>query len=163
MFVFSEPVESHEEHASVFKTEIKIQALDFLLRYPDFLSLELLDLLESNNVKDTEVKQIIQSIFSSNEPTLRVDEMEKFFHGAYESIDATIAFLSSIGFIKYESKKRRDGKKYEKSYYLTHYGSDKINSQLSKIESVKWYIDRCLLIQKYFGHFSGSDLKQRAV
>ncbi len=32
-----------------FYTEIKIQALDFLLRYPDFLSCELMDLMANDS------------------------------------------------------------------------------------------------------------------
>ena len=62
LYTFSEPVQIVEkaEVAKVFYTEIKIQALDFLLRYPDFLSCELMDLMSSNNHID---KSEIKSIF----------------------------------------------------------------------------------------------------
>ncbi len=161
LYVFSEPLNNDPHYFSVFRTEIKIQALDFLLRYPDFFSLELLDLYSSENLNTNEIQETIKQIFSSNEPVLRVEEMEKFFHGAYESIDDVIAFLSSISFIKYESKRRRDGKEYEKHYYLTHLAKGKIEQQLTQIESVKWYLERCLLIKKYFDGFSGTELKKR--
>ncbi|WP_273005327.1 hypothetical protein, partial [Leeuwenhoekiella blandensis] len=66
----------------VFRTEIRIQALDFLLRYPDFLSAELMNLLEENSSFDrNEVKITIENIYQNREPEIRVEEMEKFFHG----------------------------------------------------------------------------------
>ena len=51
LYTFSKPIqkESNTNIARVFYTEIKIQALDFLLRYPDFLSCELMDLMANDN------------------------------------------------------------------------------------------------------------------
>lgn len=78
----------------VFRTEIKIQAIDFLLRYPDFLSMELMDLMDNDlSINPNEIKTIIQTIYQEKEPEIRVEEMEKFFHGAYESIDDVIEVI----------------------------------------------------------------------
>jgi hypothetical protein len=146
----------------IFRTEIKIQALDFLLRYPDFLSMELMDLMDNDSSLDrTEIQKIVEDIYQSREPDLRVEEMEKFFHCAYESIDDVIAYMVGVGFVKHESKKRTDGKKYDKIYYLTRTCADKIETSLKIIPSVDWYFKRCELIKKYFGRFSGSELKTR--
>lgn len=160
LYVFSEPVEN-DTLASVFRTEMRIQALDFLLRYPDFLSMELLKTIADNPQNSDTVRTIVRNIFNHQEPELRVDEMQKFFHGAYESIDDVIAFLCSTGFIKYESKRRTDGKEFEKLYHLTHTGKTKIESSLLNVPSVKWYLDRCQLIQTFFGSLNGSELKRR--
>ena len=92
---------------------------------------------------------------------MRVEEMEKFFHGAYESIDDVIAYLVSVGLITHESKKRSDGKTYDKIYYITYEGSNKISQFLNDISAVEWYYDRCMLIKEYFGSFSGTELKSR--
>lgn len=162
LYTFCERQNETEEIYGLFKNEIKIQALDFLLRYPDFLSLELLDLLDHDNTLDhIEIKNTILSIYEQNEPELRIEEMEKFFHGAYESIDEVIAFLVSVGFLKHDSKKRIDGKTYDKHYYITKACSHRIETTLTNIESVKWFFDRCSLIKKYFDKFSGTELKQR--
>ena len=163
LYSFSEAIENDTtERVAEFRTEVKIQAIDFLLRYPDFLSRELIDLLENNPQKeDTEIKTIVKEIFTNQEPEVRVEEMEKFFHGAYESIDDIIAFLISINFIEYESKKRRDGKEYDKIYYLTKFGKEKIENNLKNIPSVEWYFNRCALIKKHLGQFNGSELKKR--
>ncbi len=145
-----------------FRTEIKIQALDFLLRYPDFLSIELMDLMDNDpTINRDEVKQIIKNIYQNKEPDIRVEEMEKFFHGAYESIDDVISFLVSVGFVTHDSKKRTDGKTYDKIYYITQECTNKIKNNLKGIPAVAWYFDRCKLIKKYFDKFSGTELKAR--
>ncbi|MEM6265380.1 MAG: hypothetical protein AAGI38_22955, partial [Bacteroidota bacterium] len=134
--------------------------MDFLLRYPDFLSMELMSLMDTDTtISREEVKGIIQLIYKNKEPEIRVEEMEKFFHGAYESIDDVIAFLVSIGFIKYDSKKRVDGKNYDKIYYINKIGAEKIEASLITIPSLSWYFERCSLIKRFFGHFSGTELK----
>lgn len=164
LYTFSEPIQivEKEDIAKVFYTEIKIQALDFLLRYPDFLSCELMDLMDNNNqIIKSEIQSIIKEIYTNEEPTLRVEEMQKFFFGAYESIDGIILFLKSVGFVDFESKRRSDLQTYDKTYYITNRCIQQIENNLLNIPSVKWYNDRCTLIKKYFGKFNGSDLKKR--
>ncbi|WDO12386.1 hypothetical protein MH928_13765 [Flavobacterium sp. WW92] len=163
LYVFCERSKSDDsQYFGIFRSEIKIQALDFLLRYPDFLSMELMNLMDNDSSIDrNEIKNVISKIYSDNEPDLRVEEMEKFFHGAYESIDEVIAFHVSIGFIKHESKKRIDGKTYDKNYYVTLDCADRIESSLKLVSAMQWYFERCELIKKYFDKFTGSQLKSR--
>ena len=81
----------------MFYAEIKIQALDFLLRYPDFLSCELMDLMANDNsINKSEIQSIIKEIYANEEPMLRVEEMQKIFFGTYESIDGVILFLNRL-------------------------------------------------------------------
>jgi hypothetical protein len=164
LYTFSRPIyiEENDEIAGVFQTEIKIQALDFLLRYPDFLSCELMDLMANDSSIDkSEIQTIIKEIYHDEEPVLRVDEMQKFFYGAYESIDSIILFLKSVRFIDFESKRRSDLQPYDKTYYITKRCVQQVESSLLSIPSVKWYHDRCKLIKKYFDHYNGSELKKR--
>lgn len=163
LYVFCErSVDADSDYFGVFRSEIKIQALDFLLRYPDFLSIELMDLMDNDSsISQDEISEVINEIYLNNEPQLRVEEMEKFFHGAYESIDEVIAFHVSIGFLKHESRKRADGKTYDKTYYVTPYCAERIENHLKTIPAVHWYFKRCELIKKYFGKFTGSQLKIR--
>lgn len=164
LYTFSKPIRLKEnaEIARVFHTEIKIQALDFLLRYPDFLSCELMDLMNTDgSINKSEIQAIIKKIYQDEEPTLRVDEMQKFFYGAYESIDSIILFLKSVGFVDFDSKRRSDLQPYDKVYYITQRCIQQIESNLLNIQSVKWYYDRCGLIKEYLGHFNGTELKKR--
>lgn len=164
LYTFSRPIqkESNTNIARVFYTEIKIQALDFLLRYPDFLSCELMDLMANDNsINKSEIQSIIKEIYANEEPILRVEEMQKFFFGAYESIDGVILFLKSVGFVDFESKRRSDLQTYDKTYYITNRCIQQIENNLLNIPCVKWYYDRCELIKRYFDIFNGSDLKKR--
>ena len=163
LYTFCEPLDNNlKNYYGVFRTEIKIQALDFLLRYPDFLSFELMDLMDSNSLIDrASVKGTIKNIYKDREPKIRVEEMEKFFHGAYENIDDVIAYLVSVGFLRHDSKKRTDGKTYDKNYFVTNDCSENIEKYLKNIPAVKWYFDRCELIKKYFDQFTGTELKSR--
>ena len=91
-----------------------------------------MNLLEENSSFDrNEVKITIENIYQNREPEIRVEEMEKFFHGAYESIDEVIAYLVSVGFIQHDSKKRTDGKTYDKNYFITKSCADKMPYNLS--------------------------------
>lgn len=154
--------EDTKGYYGIFRSEIKIQALDFLLRYPDFLSMELMSLIDEGAAIDqTEIREIIHQIYQQKEPEIRVEEMEKFFNGAYESIDEVIAFHVSIGFLHHESKKRTDGKNYDKQYYITNDCVKRIEEHLKEIAAVKWYFDRCELLKRYFNHFPGTELKTR--
>lgn len=168
LYFFSEEIDSSSElrpeFVKVFKSEVKMQKIDFLIRYPDYLASELLFLVESSNPKanKNEIKEIIRGIFRDNEPELRREEMLRFFFGAYEDIDDIIAFLVSRNFIKYESKRSVDQRVFNKAYYLTKFGVDKIENEiLSNLAKANWYKERCELINKYFGDLTGSELKFR--
>jgi len=161
LFYFSENYSSteHPEHKRNFKSEVRIQKIDFLIRNPDYLAYELLTLAAAEPLKKPEIKAIVKSIFNSSEPQLRRMEMERFFFGAYEDIDDVIGFLKSIDFIDFTSKKSTDLKTIEKQYFVTEFGINKVNSALSNLQALNWYVRRCELIKKYFGDLSGSQLK----
>ncbi|MCI5140072.1 MAG: hypothetical protein D3922_17065 [Candidatus Electrothrix sp. AR1] len=161
LFFFSEDYSDPENSTlkKIFKSEIRIQAIDFLLRNPDYFAYELLYFIKEGKVDADEVQPIIKQIFRDKEPTIRKLEMEILFYGAYEDIDDVISFLKSVGLIEYRSKVRRDMKVTGKEYYLTKDAIDKVEKNLRSIASVQWYIQRCELIKKYFGKITGSKLK----
>lgn len=47
----------------------------------------------------------------------------------------------------------------EKSFYITNFADRKMKTYMDNVSYLKWYIDRCLLIKKYFGDYSGTQLK----
>lgn len=149
----------HSKCCKVLHTEVKIQKLDFLLRNPDYLAYELLELLENGDVDKTEIRDVIKDIFAEKEPEIRRLEMEKFFFGAYEDIDQVIAFLVSCGFIQYVSKCDNKLRVIKKSYFVTREAENKMKENLKSIDALNWYIMRCALIKRYFGDYSGTKLK----
>ncbi|WP_068773774.1 hypothetical protein [Paenibacillus sp. FJAT-26967] len=143
----------------VLQSEVKIQKIDFLLRNPDYLAYELLELIKTGTVSKTEIRDVIKKIFVDNEPEVRRLEMEKFFFGAYEDIDHVIAFLISCGFIEYSSERDTSLRVIKKSYYVTDEADEKMAENLKSLGLSNWYVNRCGLIKKYFGDYSGSNLK----
>ncbi|MNW54763.1 hypothetical protein D3C74_323800 [compost metagenome] len=143
----------------VLHSEVRIQKIDFLLRNPDYLAYELLELIRTGRVNKTEIRDVIKKIFVDNEPEVRRLEMEKFFFGAYEDIDQVIAFLMSCGFIEYSSERDKSLRVIKKSYYVTNEAHEKMIENLKSLEMLNWYVNRCGVIKKYFGDYSGSNLK----
>lgn len=160
IYFFSEET-SDNDYPHLLYGEIKIQAIDFFLRNPDYLAFELLNIASKEATKSSEIKKIVKKIYHSSEPEIRRVEMEKFFYGAYEDIDDIIAFLCSTGLLKYESKMRTDMRVAEKHYYVTKYGVEKLKYAEANIQVAKWYFDRCGIIKDYLGGTTGSELKAR--
>lgn len=162
LYFFSEDYinEDNPELVKVFYSEVRIQKIDFLIRYPDYLCFELIEQKTASN--KYEIQNIIKDIFKSNEPEVRREEMLRYIYGAYEDIDNIISFWISTGFIKYDSKINVAGKYYDKSYYITQKGIRKIeNDILGNMDSAQWYIERCKLIKKYLGGMGGTELKDK--
>ncbi|MEZ7498176.1 hypothetical protein QO200_05425 [Flavobacterium sp. Arc3] len=161
LYYFSESYSDSDypSRKKIFKSEVRIQKIDFLLRNPDYFAYELLNIAIKDDSKKPEIKQIIKEIFDKDEPVIRRLEMERFFFGAYEDIDDVIGFLKSIDFIDFSSKKSSDLKTIEKQYFITETAIAKIKNEISNFSSLQWYISRCELIKKYFGNLSGTQLK----
>lgn len=144
----------------LLKSEVRIQKLDFLIRYPSYLCYELILMVQEDPKQDrTSIKRIVKDIFDSQEPELRTNDMKKFLYGAWEKLDKTVAFLMAHGLVYFDSKRGSTLKQYQKEYYLTQYGKNKVEAGLKAINSFKWYEQRCEMIKKYFGDLKGSDLK----
>ena len=161
LFYFSEDYSLIEnpEYKRIFRSEVRIQKIDFLIRNPDYLSYELLLIAANDITKKSEIQKIVKEIYDTAEPQFRRLEMERFFFGAYEDIDDVIGFLKSIGFISFTSKKSSGLKTIEKQYFVTQQAISKTTSAINDLPALQWYIKRCELIKKYFGNLTGSQLK----
>ncbi len=148
--------------ARVFYSEVKIQKIDFLLRYPSYLCFELLRLHQETGVPSgADVQQIVSNIFAKGEPELRTDEMKRFFFGAYQDLDDIIGFLKSVGLVEFRKQTSLGLKDIRKAYFLTQDGIQRIERGLANVPSASWYFDRCQLIKRYFADASGTQLKNR--
>lgn len=160
IYFFAEKTDN-KELPLLFYSEIKIQAIDFFIRNPDYLAFELLTIAASDSEKSKEIKGIVRTIYRSEEPVIRRIEMEKFFYGAYEDIDDIIAFLSSRNLLKYESKLRTNMRVAEKHYYITKYAKEILTRVEKDFHTAKWYFARCKIIKAYLGGSTGSEMKAR--
>lgn len=160
LYFFSEETDDPSRPRLLYG-EIKIQAIDFFIRNPDYLAYELLKIAEEDPSKASKIKSIVKSIYNHSEPQLRRVEMEKFFYGAYEDIDDIIAFLVSRGLLHYESKVRTNMRVAEKHYYLTSVAVKKLDTAKESLPVAKWYFDRCQIIKEHLGGVTGSQLKSK--
>ena len=148
LYFFSEDYEDDKNtnHKKIFETETRIQKLDFLLRNPDYLAHELLEIakVEPNNASD--IKNIVKEIFQNNEPIIRRHEMERFFYGAYQDLDDVIGFLISVGLIDFSSKVSTTLKITNKRYFITSLAIEKVEKVLPNLPSLQWYMKKIMLI-----------------
>jgi hypothetical protein len=162
IYFFSEPYNNalSPSLACSFRSEVKIQKIDFLIRYPSYLGYELLRRYEQNGFPNRDAAEsIVRAIFADEEPRLRTDDMKRFFYGAYEELDDIIAFLKSRGLVEMQSQKNSALRDTQKVYYVTHFGVERIQNGLAQVPAAQWYFDRCNLIKTYLGDLSGSELK----
>jgi len=162
LFFFSEVYNDPQKPnlVKILYSEVRIQKIDFLLRYPSYLCDELMNLIDKEKSLKSEITEEIEMILANDEPKLKTKEMQRFFFGAYDKLDEIIAFLWGYGFIKFDSRRRLNMTQHQKVYFLTKYGEEKINQGLSKIAVFDWYVSRCKLIKKYFGDLTGTELKE---
>lgn len=155
--------EDEDQFKCALRSEYYIQKLDFLLRNPDYLCLELLSEISNGQIldKQEEVQSIILDIYRKEEPVLRRIPMQRFFYGAYERLDEVESFLTSVDFLKVRPQGNLD-RVQVKNYYLTLKGYNYITEELlPNCNGVDWYNYRCLIIKRFLGHISASELKNR--
>ena len=143
---------------SYIESETKIQKIDFWIRYPDHLSYALLLGCKPGGdltMQRDEIKGVVQRIFHDNEPTLRNVPMPKYLRGAYEPIDRVMAFLTSrsLAFCRVMDARSR------KRFILTKKGGAVIEAIQKECPQTAWYVTRCRLVQEYFGHLNGLELR----
>jgi hypothetical protein len=157
MFLFVDDDKNYSHHIN---SELKLQKLDFWLRYPDHLALALLRLCQPGEPfarQALDIQQIVINIFTAEEPHLRWIPMRRFFHGAYEPLDRAMLFLSSRK-LAYRIVDRLQPRT---TYYLTAKGRTVVERMARECLEVQWYIDRCQLINRFFGDLSGFDIRKQ--
>jgi len=84
---------------SEMRSQLRLQALDFWLRNPDYLADELLN--EYDRIGDASLVEEARRILDDREPEVRRLPMTKYMFGAYEPLDDVLAPLVTYGLIKH--------------------------------------------------------------
>lgn len=141
---------------SVFKGEVRLQAFDFWIRYPDYLSLELLDLYDATG--NTKYLEAVCDIVKNEEPDLRKIPMVRYLFGAYESLADALSILKSRKLIHvagwYINPNFRD-----KKYLLTKKGRELCKTAVHNHPVLGWYNERAILVAEVAGNKGGMALK----
>jgi hypothetical protein len=143
----------------VFRSEARLQALDFWMRNPDYLANELLN--EYERTGQAEFLKEAHRIFDSREPDLRRFPMVRFFFGAFEPLDEALSLLRSHDFIRIQRQGVPGHQVYEHVYALTAAGRGAMEELAKLGPELQWYVDRAQLVVRIAGDSGGRALKGR--
>lgn len=146
---------------SVVRAEKKLQALDFWMRYPDYLVSELLDMYDEDPVANDYLLDEAINVLAGVEPDLRQLGMLRNWFGAYGALDDALATLVYLGLVKYDREIKKDGVGVkERSYYLLTAGAA-LADELAVVDLLSWYAERAKLVALVARGETGNQLKNR--
>lgn len=163
LFLLVEGSEPLAEPASngairIFRGEARLHALDFWVRYPDYLAAELLDRFELEmQIEDLDV---VDTILSAEEPDIRRLPMIRYFFGAYDPIDTAISILVSRRLVVITG--RKSGAKVQETDFLILARAIELASDIMhKAPILRWYADRAKVVATLAGARTGTALKKQ--
>lgn len=139
--------------------QARLQAMDFWMRYPDYLADELLNEYAAGRMGG-EAVTIASEILASREPDIRRFPMIRWFFGAYEPLDDALALLRSVGFVTV----RRSGTPEQvqrHDYFLLSAGREGARKLCADVPEFAWYAIRAELVGRVAGQTGGAALKDR--
>ncbi|RZK66375.1 MAG: hypothetical protein EOO92_25310, partial [Pedobacter sp.] len=155
----SDQISNHPDgYVGFFDGKAKLHALDFWVRYPDFLAYELL-----NKYDDTgEEKYLLkaESIIEDQEPDLRSIPMIRYRFGAFENLHESLSLLVSKGLV-YQDGDKSDQTIKAYYYYITPLSVQLVDDVTAEFPLLAWYDERAKLVKEIAGPLGGSALKER--
>lgn len=140
----------------VFIGEKRLMAIDFLVRYPDYLANSLLDLFEVG--RDPKILATVRTIFDTNEPDVRVVRMVRWRRGAFQNIETALSILHSRRLVR-TMKKSLGGDRYQHEFVIGEQATAFIDEAMRDQPTLAWYRDRARLAMLVAGDRSGTNLK----
>jgi hypothetical protein len=138
--------------------EMRVQAMDFWLRNPDYLAWALLD--TSDTTGDTSlVAEAARILSAEEEPDLRTVPMLRWRYGAWEALDDRLSLLASYGLAV--DVRRGENLGGRRDIYLLEDGRQVIVRLLDEVPELRWYEDRARLVRIVAGDAGGEELKAR--
>lgn len=144
---------------AVIRAELRLQALDFWLRNPDYLAGELLTMVEVGVLANDEYLPVVEGLLNNPEPDLHWYPMPRWHHGAYEAIDDAFSVLSAYGLAQV-TRKGGIKKTARSQFFLTEAGRKAVED-LRTEKVLSWYTDQVKLVALVAGTDVGSKLKSR--
>lgn len=138
----------------VFRGEKRAMAMDFLVRYPDYLADALLDRYETEG--DPSLLAQAEAIFDADEPSERLVGMVRWHRGAFQNIETALSILRAYGMVtpfRQTSGQRRHDFRIEPAAFPF------MEDVIRQHPSLAWYRDRAGLVSTLAGLRSGSSLK----
>ena len=141
------------------RSELRLQALDFWMRNPDYLADEVITQIEEGKLPDTYLA-VARGLLDDAEPDLHYYPMPRWFYGAYEAIDDAMALLETYGLATFRRTGEPGAKSHRNQLFLTAAGETAV-AELTSDAVLGWYPRQAELVAKVAGDTVGSKLKQR--
>jgi hypothetical protein len=146
-----------QDAVAVIRAESRLQAMDFWLRNPDYLALELLELYEVRG-GDASYLALARDVLVDDDPEMRTFPMLRYLFGAWEELDAALNLLRcyrlAIQIRRGQDESRR------RDFYLLERGETLIVDAIADSEVLGWYAERARLVAKVAGACGGDELKR---
>lgn len=145
-------------NAAIFRGKTRLHAMDFWVRYPDYLAFEMISLYKSGGQEG--LLSEAERIFECNEPDLRRIPMIRYKFGAFERIDDALSPLVSKGLLRISGKKR--GQDISEVDYLISQRTLRLVQEIPRdFPELEWYEQRARLVVEISGNRKGRVLKER--
>lgn len=145
------------EYPRRFEGETRLQALDFWVRYPDYLADELLTQFEETGAPS--LHAAARAIFDNDEPSEKAIPMLRRYFGAYEPLDTVLAILVVAGLVRPVTIHHPTA--HPRHFLLTHASLDICTKIVQEHPIFGWYAERAKLVLQIANGRGGSALKQR--
>lgn len=141
------------------RSELRLQAMDFWMRNPDYLADELISQVEEGKLNSGYL-DAARGLLEDPEPDLHYYPMPRWFYGAYEAIDDAMSLLETYGLATYRRSGEAGAKSPRNQLFLTSVGASAVN-ELAADPVLGWYARQAELVAKAAGESLGSKLKER--
>lgn len=139
------------------RSELRLQALDFWLRNPDYLADELLTEIDEGRL-DASYERVAESLLNDPEPKLHHYPMPRWFRGAYEPLDDAFGQLVTYGL---GLLSREEVPVHRNQFFLTAAGVEAAREIAHSTTPLGWYAHQVRLVLAVAHGQSGSSLKAR--
>lgn len=155
----SQPLGDAKDGAThIFRGEARLHALDFWVRYPDYLAAELLD--RFNLESRPEDLALADRIMTSEEPDIRRLPMIRYFFGAFDPIDNAVSILKSRRLVAITGRKS-GGRVIETNFLIFPKAFEVCEGAIKLAPVLQWYRDRTKVACDIAGTATGGALKDR--
>ncbi|BCW05660.1 hypothetical protein NtRootA1_17980 [Arthrobacter sp. NtRootA1] len=147
-----------ESAVGVVRSQVRLQKLDFWVRNPDYLAMELLNDYELHH--DQTLFEMAAEILDSEEPELRRYPMLRYLFGAYEDLEDALSVLRQADLVV-RRKKGRIGHITRTDYFLLGTGRELAAKIASDYADLGWYSARAALVVALSDGQGATQLKDR--
>ncbi|MFZ2634224.1 MAG: hypothetical protein WA081_17560 [Desulfosalsimonadaceae bacterium] len=140
----------------IFTGEKRLMALDFYMRYPDYLANQLVKQYEDS--KDPRLLRLAKEIMDGDEPDIRTILMVKWKHGAYQKVETALSILEAPGLIKTVQDTASQGQPW--TYLLFPQAFTVAQNAVVQQPSLAWYPRQVKALMHLPYKKSGTSLKQ---